>query len=154
MEEVRSAEDSNVVGFGGFFSCRSPQFFPKRIGKCCGCTSLPHFFDCFFEKADHCPCTRLREGDVRWVSGDPLIENDVDSHAVVGVISVANSIPITAILGRPARTYTTKYCASHCPPFDDDTRLSLSNADSASRRALCCDIGTMDLVSMHTSTLV
>ena len=40
---------------------------------------------------------------MRCVSGDPLVGNEVDSHAVAGVISMANSIRITAILGRPAR---------------------------------------------------
>ena len=67
----------------------------------------------------------FEKGDVRCVSG-PLVGNAVDSHEVSGVISLANSVGITAILRRPARSYTTKYCAQHCPLFcRRQTRLSL-----------------------------
>ena len=44
IEEVRSAEDSSVVDSEEVVPCRSPRFFPKRIGRRRGCTSLPHFF--------------------------------------------------------------------------------------------------------------
>ena len=104
MEEVRdggrrTAEDTSVVDSERFFLVARPRFFPERIGRRCGCKSLPNLVDWCFEKAKHCPCTRLRGGDVTCVSGDPLVGNAVDSHEVGGVISLANNIGITAKSG-------------------------------------------------------
>ena len=58
------------------------------------------------------------------------------------------------LLGDPhARTPTS---IAHCIVLHlpERNHCLLSSAHSASRRALCCDIGTMVLVSVHTSTLV
>ena len=111
MKKVRSTEDSSVVDSEEGFRVAPLGSFPNALAGATIVHLFHTFFDWCFEKANHCPCTKLREGDVRCVSGDPLVGNEVGSHAVACVITLANSIRITVILGRPARPYTTKYCA-------------------------------------------